>query len=84
VDDAAEWERERSGSGSGSRGKYRRLAGRAEGTGHQPSAISRQPGVPRRLQPLEVLTGLAPTVQEVAAGGQRPRRVTAGDDSGGS
>ena len=35
----------------GSGGKYRRLAGRAEGTGHQPSAISRQPGVPpkRRL-----------------------------------
>ena len=40
-----------SGSGRGSGGKYRRLAGRAEGTGHQPSAISRQPGVPpkRRL-----------------------------------
>ncbi len=37
-----------SGSDSGSGGKYRRLAGRAEGTGHQPSLISRQPGVPRK------------------------------------
>jgi len=40
-----------SGSSSGSGGEYRWLTGRAEGTGHQPSAISRQPGVPpkRRL-----------------------------------
>ena len=48
-----------SGSGRGSGGKYRRLAGRAEGTGHQPSAISRQPGVPRKQRHLRWTTAPA-------------------------